>query len=211
MTKHGPRAALALVAALAGALLLTLVSCRGNLADRPPFHWNQNMDHQDKYEPQEANEHYRDRRAMRPEVPGTVAVGSLRDDDHYFLGQGLRGKDVHRLPVELDRPLLERGRRRYDVFCTPCHGAAGYGDGIVVKRGMLPPPSYLDKRIKIMPVGQLYRTITNGVRNMASYSAQIPVRDRWAIVAYVRALQVSGSASLDDVPHDIAAAKGWSK
>ena len=106
---------------------------------------------------------------------------------------------------------MARGQRRYDIYCTPCHDRTGTGNGIVVERGLVPPPSFHDARIRAMPPGEIYKVISKGVRNMPSYAAQIPVRDRWAITAYVRALQVARGARLSDVPKDIAESKGWKK
>jgi mono/diheme cytochrome c family protein len=194
----------ALVAAAAGG------GCRGDLSSEPPIHLNPNMDHQQKYLPQAPSPLFADGRAMRPEVPGTVARGELHEDDHLYRGL-VGGKPAETLPVKLDEALLHRGEQRFNIYCAPCHDGAGTGDGIVVRRGMLPPPKFDDDRLRAMPVGQIFGVITHGVRNMPSYAAQIPVEDRWAIVAYVRALQVSRHARLADVPAEIAAEKGWRK
>jgi mono/diheme cytochrome c family protein len=191
--------------------VLLLGGCRGNRSEQPPVHLNPNMDNVARYDPQEPSPFHRDERAMRPEVPGTVARGSLKNDVHLHRGKGPDGQPASTLPMELSRELLARGRTRYDIYCTPCHGGAGVGDGIVVKKGLLPPPSFHDDRIRAMPVGQIFDVITRGVRNMQPYSAQIPAKDRWAIVGYVRALQAARTASIRDVPADIAASKGWNK
>lgn len=184
--------------------------CRGDLSADPPVHLNPNMDKQERYLPQEENPHFRDRRAMRPQVPGTVAVGELDADEHLHRGR-VDGKPATSLPVKLERKLLERGQERYGIYCVVCHDGAGTGNGMAVKRGMLPPPSLHEPRIRVMPVGQIFEVISRGVRNMPAYGPQIPVQDRWAIVAYVRALQVSRTARIDDVPADVAASKGWAK
>jgi mono/diheme cytochrome c family protein len=114
--------------------------------------------------------------------------------------------------MPVDRDLLERGRQRYDVFCSPCHGLAGFGDGMVARRAdelqegtWTPPTSFHSDLIRQRPDGHLYNTITNGIRNMPGYGSQIPVEDRWAVVAYVRALQRSQNATVDDVPPAIRA------
>jgi mono/diheme cytochrome c family protein len=192
-------------------VVLTFVAgCRGNVSSEAPIRVNPNMFQQERYDPQEPNPLFEDGRAMRPEVPGTVAVGQLNEDDH--LHRGLKdGKPAVELPVPLDRKLLERGRERFNIYCAMCHDRAGTGDGIVVRKGMLPPPSYADPRLRAMPVGQLFQIITRGVRNMPSYAAQIPALDRWAIVAYVRALQVARGAKLPDVPPDVRSLKGWTQ
>jgi mono/diheme cytochrome c family protein len=191
-------------------LLTALVGCRGNRTEEPPVHLNPNMDKQERYLAQEHNPHFEDGRAMRPQVPGTVARGQLRDDDHLHKGL-VHGTAAMTLPLKLDEELLARGRKRYDIYCTPCHGGAGMGDGIVIKRGMLPPPSFHDKRMLELPLGEYYKAVTEGVRNMPSYAAQVPVRDRWAIIAYIRALQAARRAKLKDVPADVSTSKGWSK
>jgi mono/diheme cytochrome c family protein len=197
---------------LPAVLLWGMGGCRGDLSADPPVHLNPNMDKQQRYLPQEENTHYRDRRAMRPQVPGTVAVGELDADEHMHRGQ-VDGKPATSLPttVKLDRALLERGRGRYDIYCTVCHDGAGTGNGIAVKRGMLPPPSFHEPRIRVMPLGQLFDVISRGARTMPAYGPQVPVRDRWAIVAYIRALQVSRAATIEDIPADVSASKGWSK
>ena len=189
-------------------VLFVGAACRGDLSDAPPVHLNPNMDNQERYDPQEPNPFFSDGRAMRPEVPGTIPVGGLREDDHFFRGR-VDGRFASRLPLPLTRPLLERGRRRFDIYCRACHGGAGMGDGVIIKRGMLPPPSFHDDRIRAMAVGQIFDTLSRGVRNMVSYAAQIPVGDRWAIVAYIRALQLSRSASREEIPADSASSKGW--
>lgn len=191
-------------------LLLGVGGCRGDLSADPPVHLNPNMDKQQRYLPQEENPHYRDRRAMRPQVPGTVAVGELDIDEHLHRGR-VDGKPATTLPVKLDRALLERGRERYEIYCTVCHDGAGTGSGVAVKRGMLPPPSFHEPRIRVMPLGQVFDVISRGARSMPAYATQVPVRDRWAIVAYIRALQISRTATIEDVPADVAASKGWSK
>lgn len=195
------------------ATVFVLSACRGQVSREPPIHLNPNMDHQEKFLPQSENPTFQDRRAMRPQVPGTVAVGELAADDHLHRGLGPDGKPAAALPrdLRLDRALLQRGRERYDVFCAPCHDRAGTGEGIVVKKGMLQPPRFADPRLRAMPLGQLYGIVTAGVRNMPPYAAQIPVADRWAITAYVRALQISRSAEKALVPPDVLEQKGWSK
>jgi len=194
------------------ALLALSLGCQGELSKEAPIHLNPNMDEQDRVAPQEGSAHFEDTRGMRPQVPGTVARGELGADRHLHTGK-VGGALSREMPaaVKVDNKLLARGRERYDIYCTPCHGGAGKGDGIVIKRGLLPPPSFHDKRIRALSVGQLFDVITRGVRNMPSYAAQINALDRWAIVAYVRALQAGRSATVDQVPADIVDSKGWSK
>lgn len=192
--------------------LAALAGCQGSVSSSPPIHLNPNMDQQDRFDPQEPSTFFADGRSMRPEVAGTVARGHLKDDDHYFRGKsGDTFFATMPAQVTVDAALLARGQQRFNIYCLPCHDAAGTGQGIVAKRGMIPPPPFNMDRLIEMPVGQIFDLISNGVRNMPSYGAQIPVADRWAIVAYVRALQLAGHAPLSQVPADVAAAKGWSK
>ncbi|MBZ0273266.1 cytochrome c [bacterium] len=194
----------------AGLALAALAGCQGQFSGKPPVHPNWNMDNVARYDMQEPSSFFADGRAMRPPVEGTVPRGFLKDDDAYW-----EGKDgerfIERLPdgIELTLALLERGRDRYAIYCTPCHDATGSGRGVVIARGMLPPPSFTDPRLLQQDVGYFYNVITHGVRNMPAYAAQIPVADRWAIAAYVRALQRSASATIDEVPDDIKDQRGW--
>jgi mono/diheme cytochrome c family protein len=182
--------------------------CRGQASPEPPIHLNPNMVQQERFEAQERNDFFADHRAMRPEVPGTVPAGARDHDEHLVRGR-VAGEPARTLPLALDETLLRRGRARYEVFCSPCHDAAGTGDGVVVRHGMVPPPSFDEPRLRAYAVGQIFVAISEGERNMPSYAAQIPVEDRWAIAAYVRALQVSRRARIEDVPPDVAASRGW--
>jgi mono/diheme cytochrome c family protein len=182
------------------ALLLLLVGCRGSTSDLPPVHINPNMDFQQKFEAQEANPLFADGRAMRPPVPGTVARGFLRASTPYYTGLDEAGTPVATMPVDLTLALVTRGRQRYNIYCSPCHGRAGDGQGIVIARGFVPAPSYFEQRLIDAPDGHLYDVITNGYNTMPSYAQQIPVQDRWAIVSYIRALQFSQNATEGDIP-----------
>jgi len=164
------------------------------------------MDQQPKFKTQAPNDLFADGRAMRPQVPGTVAKGELREDDHLFRGKVGDGWAAA-FPTPVTGEMLARGRERYIIFCMPCHGYAGNGDGPVARRAdklaegtWIPPITYHSDALRNQPVGQIFNTISNGVRTMPSYGGQIPVDDRWAIVAYVRALQRSRWAGLEDVP-----------
>ena len=168
-------------------LLYTTAGCRQDMHDQP------------KYEPLEASTFFPDGRASRPLVPGTVARGQLREDTHLYEGK-IAGKPAETFPFPIDLKTLERGQQRYNIYCSPCHDRVGNGDGMVVRRGFRRPPSYHIERLRQSPPGYLYDVITNGFGAMQDYAAQIPVRDRWAIVAYVRALQLSQNARLNDVP-----------
>ncbi len=181
---------------------LLLGGCRGTESRRPPIHPNLNMDIQNRFDPQEANPLFADNAAMRKPPSGTVARGLLREDSRYYAGRTEEGEYVERMPVPVTRALLERGQERYEIFCTVCHGGAGDGNGIIMtgNYGYTPAPTYHSERLRDVTDGYIYDVITNGVRNMPGYAQQIPVADRWAIVAYVRALQRSQNADAADVP-----------
>ena len=187
-----------------------IAQARAVRASKPRVHLIQDMDNQPRFEAQHANALFADGRAMRPPVEGTVARGELRADDHLYRGiSGGAWATTFPATIDVTMQLMERGRQRFNIYCQPCHGAAGYGDGIVNKRAMellnlgtngttwVAPKSIHEQQIREQPIGQLYNSITNGVRNMPPYGPQIPVADRWAIVAYVKALQRSQNASAD--------------
>ena len=187
------------------------VGCRGNRSEQPPIHLQQNMDHQQRYDAQEASEYFRDGRAMRSPPPGTVAVGALKDDDHLYRGRGLDGRLIDQLPagIRLDRALLDRGQQRFNIYCAPCHGESGNGNGIATRRGggfKVQPKNLHEERLLAMPLGYVFKVITEGQGTMLPYAAQIPVADRWAIAAWVRTLQVSQAASAAEVPEEVRSA-----
>jgi hypothetical protein len=159
----------------------------------------QDMHDQAKLQPIEKSSFFADGRASRPLVPGTVARGRLFADRHLYAGV-VDGAPAETFPFEVTRDVLERGRQRYGIFCAPCHDAAGGGDGIVVQRGMTRPPSFHEQRLRDAPPGHFFDVITNGFGTMFDQADRIDARDRWAIVAYVRALQLSQNATLGDVP-----------
>lgn len=154
---------------------------------------------QPKYKPLEESKFFADHRSSRDLIPQTVAVGQLRDNDHLYTGK-VDGKDADSFPFAVTEAVLERGRQRYDIYCMPCHGQGGHGDGMVVRRGYKAPPSYHQDRLRNAAPGYFYGVIANGFGVMASYADQIPVEDRWAIAAYIKALQLSQNATIDDVP-----------
>jgi hypothetical protein len=180
-------------------LALVLSSCRGQTSEKPPIHPNLNMDYTVSFKPQEKNAFFADGRSMRPPVEGTVARGQSNLDTEYFEGKTASGSLVPNIPVEVTREMLERGKDRYEIFCTPCHGGSGAGDGLVISRGYVPPQTYHQDRLRDVEDGYIYDVIANGIRNMPAYRRQIPVEDRWAIVAYVRALQLSQNVGRDVV------------
>jgi mono/diheme cytochrome c family protein len=159
----------------------------------------QDMHDQPKYIPLRESTFFTDSRSARPLVEGTVARGHLRDDELTYTGK-VNGQDATVFPAPVDARMMARGRERFDVYCAPCHGRTGQGDGMVVRRGYRRPPSLHLDRLRGAPVGHFFDVITNGFGAMPDYATQIRVEDRWAIIAYVRALQLSAHATLDDVP-----------
>ncbi|HTX33902.1 MAG TPA: cytochrome c [Bryobacteraceae bacterium] len=170
-------------------LLATLsAGCRQDMQDQP------------KYIPLRPTDFFGDGRSERPLVEGTVARGHLDDDTAYFTGKGPDGKPLDTFPFAVTKDVILRGQDRFNVYCSPCHDRLGNGDGMVVRRGYRKPPSYHIDRLRQVPNGYIFDVITNGFGAMPDYSAQIPPADRWAIVAYVRALQLSQNASINDIP-----------
>ena len=157
----------------------------------------QDMGSQPKNKPLSPSEFFQDGRSERPVVENTVARDSVREDELY------EPKESNSFPLAVDFALLERGEQRYKIFCSPCHGFQGDGNGMVAMRGMKHPPSYHQERLRQMPNGYFFDVATNGFGAMYGYSAQIPPHDRWAIVAYVRALQLSRNAPVADLPPDL--------
>ena len=174
-----------LVALLAG--VLATAACYQKMAESP------------RYDPLAPSSFFPDGSSARPLPPDTVARGHLQDDPALFTGK-VDGTDVDQFPFPITRDVLLRGQDRFNIYCTPCHGWAGNGDGMVVQRGFSRPPSFHDDRLRQAPVGHFFDVMTNGFGAMPSYAAQLPVRDRWAVAAYLRALQLSQHATLDDVP-----------
>jgi mono/diheme cytochrome c family protein len=175
--------------ALLGAAVL-LSGCRGQTSRKPPLFILHGMEFQPRFNAFEGNAFYADGRNMRTPPAGTVAQGLLKDDDAFYHG-GDSTQPVRTSPVPVTAALLERGQERFNIYCSPCHARTGLGNGMVVQRGFLPPPSLLEERIVQLPDGQIFQVITKGLRNMPSYAKQIPESDRWAIVSYIRALQIS--------------------
>lgn len=186
-------------------IALLLSACRGEPSSKPAVHPNLNMDYAVSFKPQETNAFFEDGRSMRPPVEGTVARGQTHLDSEYYEGLTADGRLVAKIPVEVTREMILRGKDRYGVFCTPCHGGVGAGDGLVIGYGYVPPQTYHQNRLREVEDGYIYGVIANGIRNMPAYRRQIPVADRWAIVAYVRALQVSQNASRNDLTEVMSA------
>ena len=174
---------------LAICVALLLTGCRLDMHVQP------------RYNPYDPSDFFADGRSERPPVEGTVARGEIVSGPGQVVFTGmLNGREVDAFPFPITRAVLDRGRERYNIFCTPCHGWTGDGDGIVVQRGFRPPPSYHIDRLRQAPVGHFFSVITNGFGAMYPYGYRILPRDRWAIVAYIRALQLSRQAKIADVP-----------
>ncbi len=175
---------LAAVVLMAGASL----ACRQDMHDQP------------KYIPLRPSDFFGDGRSERPLVEGTVARGHLNDDTAFHTGKGPDGKPLDAFPFPITKEVIQQGQVRFNVYCSPCHDRLGNGDGMIVRRGYRKPPSYHIDRLRQVPNGYLFDVITNGFGAMPDYAAQIEPRDRWAIVAYVRALQLSQNTSVNDIP-----------
>jgi mono/diheme cytochrome c family protein len=159
----------------------------------------QDMHNQPKYRPLRATTFFSDGSSARPLVEGTVARGTLQDDTAFFTGKS-GNTPIREIPLAIDQQLLNRGQERYNIFCTPCHDGTGSGRGMVVQRGYRQPPSFHDERLRVADAGHYFDVMTNGFGAMPDYKAQIAAGDRWAIVAYIRALQLSQHATKADVP-----------
>jgi hypothetical protein len=145
------------------------------------------------------NDFFADKRGSRPLIEGTVARGEVRDDTAFYTGK-VNGQHVTDFPIPITADVLERGRERFNAFCSPCHSRLGDGNGMIVQRGFKRPNSYHIDRLRKAPVGYFFDVATNGFGAMSEYSSQVSTRDRWAIVAYIRALQLSQNATRADVP-----------
>jgi mono/diheme cytochrome c family protein len=175
-------------AALILALAAASVGCRQDMHDQP------------KYIPLRPSTFFADGRSARPLVDGTVARGHLNEDAAFYTGKGPDGKPIGAFPFPITREIVTRGQERFNIYCAPCHGRLGNGDGMIVRRGFRQPPSYHVERLRSAPNGYFYDVISKGFGAMSDYAAQIEPADRWAIVAYVRALQLSQNAAVADVP-----------
>jgi len=166
--------------------LFALLGCRPEMRD------------DGRLKPLEENNFFSDETSTRPLVPGTVAVGLAKTDAFYYDGL-VNGKLVRGFPSPVTREHIERGRDRYNIYCSVCHGPSGDGDGMIVKRGFPQPPSLYDARLVAAPEGHFFYVITHGYGVMYSYAERVPVEDRWAIIAYIRALQLSRNNTLNDL------------
>jgi mono/diheme cytochrome c family protein len=167
--------------------VLALAGCRQDMHDQPRF------------KPLAKSDFYGDLRSARAPMEGAVARGQLREDAYFYTGKvGDNPGDY--MPFAANEEVLARGRERFNIYCAPCHSQLGDGNGVIVQRGYRRPPSYHTERLREAPLGYFFDVMTNGFGAMPDYAAQISVRDRWNIVAYIRALQLSQDASAGDVP-----------
>lgn len=160
------------------------------------------MREQAKVKPLQPSDFFLDGQASRPLLVDTVARGRLDLDKAFYQGMNEDDTPIEDFPIEITREVLERGQERYDIFCSPCHSRVGNGQGMIVQRGFKAPPSFHIDRLREAPPGYYYDVITNGFGVMYSYASRVPPEDRWAIIAYIKALQLSQNATLDDVPPD---------
>ncbi len=157
------------------------------------------MADQPRYKPLARSEFFGDDRSARPAIEGTVARGALQTDELFYTGK-IGGKEADVFPYPVDEATFRRGRERFNIYCSPCHDRTGRGEGLVVRRGYRPPPSFHIDRLRQAPPGHFFNVMTHGLGAMPDYAEQIPPEDRWAIAAYIRALQLSQQAQLADVP-----------
>lgn len=189
MTSRRSLTARASIAAAALVALAASAACRQDMHDTP------------RYKPLQQSDIYPDKRSSRPIIEGTVARGFLKADDVFYTGMQA-GAPVEKIPMPLTEAVVARGRERFNIYCSPCHGVAGDGDGMIVKRGYKQPVSYHDPRLRNEKAGYFFDVMTRGFGQMPDYAAQVSPKDRWAIVAYIRALQLSQHASVGDLTPD---------
>jgi mono/diheme cytochrome c family protein len=213
-----------LVTAFLVVLAISILGFRGSTFTHPPMdvfpEWAfPGMKYQVKYKPQGPSVFFADGPADRMPPPGVVPTGygpagqPLRSDDHLYLGKNPDGSFARGFPasITVDRALLERGRDRYTIYCSPCHGSVGDGNGITKRYGMGATPTYHDDRLRKMAEGEIFNTITNGkapVFNMSPYADKLSPQDRWAVIAYIRALQRAQMGTAADVPAEHKAELG---
>jgi mono/diheme cytochrome c family protein len=198
------------VTALLVVLTISIAGFRGRRSSQPPIEVFPDMNRQAKYKPQAESKFFADGRADRPLPAGVVARGRtiapdpdfLREDDFLYRGRTARGEFARGFPPQLalDEKFMQHGKERYTIYCAPCHGALGDGQGITKAYGMVTTASYHDDRIRQMPEGEIFNTITNGKNTMSPYADKLNPGDRWAVIAYVRALERARQGTVGDVP-----------
>ena len=172
---------------LSAAALVLLAGCRADMQNQP------------YQRPLVESDFYADKRAARPLVEGTVARGQERADTYFYTGK-IGNDDGNFMPFTVTADVMQRGQQRFNIYCAPCHGETGDGNGMIVQRGFKRPPSYHNDRLRKAPIGYFFDVMTNGFGVMLDYSQQVKPEDRWAIAAYIRALQLSQNATREDVP-----------
>lgn len=199
MTSQGTRTMklrrVAIAAALGATSLLTACGIRLDMHDQP------------KYKPLQENDFYADKSASRQLVPGTVARGQLATDELFYTGK-INGQEADQFPYPVTQQMLERGRERFNIYCSVCHSRIGDGNGMVVQRGFKRPPDYTEDKLMKAPVGHFVNVMTNGFGSMSEYKSQLSIQDRWAVAAYIRALQLARKGSASDVPAGTQIANG---
>ena len=171
------------MALLTGALLVSS-ACRNDMHTQP------------RYKVYAGTDFFSDGRSERPQIEDTVARGQLHLDEARYTGK-VNGKDIETIPIQITKEDVLRGQQRFNIYCSPCHGRAGNGQGMIVARGLRQPPSYYDERLLNAPVGHFFDVMSNGYGSMYSYASRVAVDDRWRIAAYIRALQLSQNAPAD--------------
>lgn len=171
-------------------VLFAVTACRQDMHDQP------------RYKPLAHSDFFVDGQASRTLIPGTIARGHLRLDEHLYQGK-VNGELATTFPFPITREVLERGQQRFNIYCSPCHDKTGSGQGMIVQRGLRPPPSFHIERLRNSPPGHFFDVITNGLGAMYDYKERVKVEDRWAIVAYIQALQLSQNVTVEEIPEDI--------
>ncbi|HEX3069580.1 MAG TPA: cytochrome c [Thermoanaerobaculia bacterium] len=179
-------------------ILLLCTACRQKMSNQP------------KYDPLEPSDFFADGMSARPRIPGTVARGELANDTFFATGK-INGADGDGYPFPITAQVMDRGQERFNIYCSVCHGRTGDGNGMIPSRGLRRPPSYHTDALRNAKTGHFFDVMTNGFGAMPSYAVQVPVEDRWAIIAYIRALQLSQNATTNDLPADQRAKLGASQ
>lgn len=179
---------------------VSILGFRGSAFKKPPLEIFPDMDRQPKYKPQSPSVFFADGRTDRPVPPNTVPRGAVIGNDHLIAGTTASGDWARTFPMEVTGEMMSRGQEKYQIFCAPCHGALGDGNGITKQYGMASTPSYHDDRLRDMAEGEIFNTITHGKNLMGRYGDKLSAGDRWAVIAYMRALQRAAQGSVGDLP-----------
>ena len=186
------------------AAVLSIAGFRGTLSRKPPLEVFPDMKRQPKLRPQKVSSFFADRRTSRLTVAGAIPVNALLEDTPLASGHVPGTTNFVEInPLPMTAQLLDRGAKRYAIYCSPCHSPVGDGNGVITKYGLLRAGNYHEPRIVRMADGEIFNTVTHGKNQMPSYASQIPVQDRWAIIAYIRALERTRLGTTNDVPAEI--------